>query len=67
MMDELIAQVSQRTGLPPEQARTAALAVLEHLRGRLPGPLASHLDQFLGGSGTSGSTPAAGGLAGDPL
>jgi hypothetical protein len=61
-MDELIAQVSQRTGLPPEQARLAATAVLEFLKGRLPAPLASHLDQFVGGSPAAGGQ-AAGGLA----
>jgi hypothetical protein len=59
-MDELIAQVSQRTGLPPEQAKLAAQAVLEFLKGRLPAPLASHLDQFLGGSPAAGGEHAAG-------
>lgn len=56
-MDELIAQVSQRTGLPPEQARAAAQAVVEHLRGRLPAALSTHLDQVLsGGSAPTSST-----------
>jgi hypothetical protein len=53
-MDELIAQVSQRTGLPPDQARAAAQAVLEHLKGRLPPAIGSHLDQLLGARGAGG-------------
>lgn len=53
-MDELIAQVSQRTGLSPEQAKAAAQAVVEHLRRRIPGPLASHLEQFLGAKSNGG-------------
>ena len=61
-MDELIAQVSQRTGLPPEQAKAAAEAVLEHIKGRLPAPIASQLDQFL--SGTAAGTQSGGGLSG---
>jgi hypothetical protein len=64
-MDELISQVSQRTGLPPEQARQAAQVVIEYLKGRLPAPIAGHLDQFLGGTaGGSQGGAGAGGLAG---
>jgi hypothetical protein len=59
-MDELIAQVSQRTGLPPEQAKLAAQAVIEFLKGRLPAPIASHLDQFVGGNTSTGGQGTAG-------
>jgi uncharacterized protein (DUF2267 family) len=58
-MDELLAQVTQRTGLPPDQARQAVEVVLDFLKQRLPAPVAGHLDQFLGGgppSGTQGSS-----------
>jgi hypothetical protein len=60
-MDELIAQVSQRTGLPPEQAKLAAQAVIDFLKTRLPAPVASHLDQFVGGgAGAQGGAGLAG-------
>jgi hypothetical protein len=60
-MNELIAQVSQRTGLPPEQAKMAAQAVIDFLKTRLPAPVASQLDQLVGG-GAGGQGGA--GLAG---
>jgi hypothetical protein len=72
-MDELIAQVTQRTGLSPEQATQAAHAVLDFLKGRLPAPIASHLDQFItsgpqagaaGGSGLGGLAKGLGGILG---
>jgi len=50
MMDELISAVSTRTGLSQDQARSAVDAVLGLLKTRLPAPLASGLDSFVGGS-----------------
>jgi hypothetical protein len=64
-MDELIAQVSQRTGLPPEQARAAAQAVLEHLKGRLPPAIAGHLDQLLAAGGSGGAAGQQDGALGE--
>ena len=52
-MDELIKQVSQRTGLPADQARQAAEAVIGFLKERLPGPLASQLDSVVSGGGNA--------------
>lgn len=72
-MDEIIAQITQRTGLSADQARAAVEVVISHLKSRLPGPLASHLDAIVGTSGTGSSAgatnaaatqPAAGGLGG---
>lgn len=63
-MDELIAQVSQRTGLPPDQARAAVEVVISHLKSHLPAPIASHLDAFVGGgAGTNAGAaqPSTGG------
>ena len=62
-MDEIIAAVSQRTGLPPDKARAAVEAVMSHLKGRLPPAIASHLDQIVAGAGT-GSAGGGGGLGG---
>jgi hypothetical protein len=53
-MDELVNLVSQKTGLSEDKARSAVQVVVEHLRGRLPAPLAGQLDSFLSGSGTGG-------------
>ena len=62
-MDELVALVSQKTGLPPEQARTAAETVLGFLKTRLPAPLAGQLDSLLAGSATEGGGGGLGDVA----
>jgi hypothetical protein len=62
-MNELIAQLTQRVGLSPEQARLAADTVLGFVKSRLPAPLASQLDQIIG-SGAAGATGAAGSAEG---
>ncbi len=49
MIDELVKQVSQRTGLPEETARTAVEVVLEFLKDRLPAPLGQQLEAALEG------------------
>ena len=65
-MEELIRQVAERTGISEAQAQTAVITVLGFLKGRLPEPLAGHLDSFLGG-GASGAEGGLGGAAGDVL
>ena len=59
IMDQLVKLVSERTGLPEEQARAAVDTVIGFLKERLPAPIASQIDSVLGGSG-----PSLGGLAG---
>lgn len=64
-MDEMIQQVVQRTGIPEDKARMAVEVVVTQLRGRLPAPIASQLDGFIGGGGGSqGSGGQTGGIAG---
>ncbi len=53
-MDELVKVVSQKTGLPPEQAKAAAQAVIDYLKSKLPGPVAGQIDSVLQGSGGIG-------------
>ena len=65
-MEELIRQVTERTGISEAQAQTAVITVVGFLKGRLPEPLAGHLDSFLGG-GASGAEGGLGGAAGDVL
>jgi uncharacterized protein (DUF2267 family) len=60
-MNELVKLVAQKTGLAEDKARTAVMTVLDFLKDRLPGPLASQLDGLLGaGSQGPGQDMAAG-------
>jgi hypothetical protein len=61
-MDELIAQLTQRVGLSPDQARQAAETVLGFVKGRLPAPIAGQLDAALAGTGGSTGGSTGGGL-----
>ena len=66
-MDELIRLVAERTGLPEDKARSAVQVVLDQLRARLPGPIASQLESYLANGGTGGGgglTDAIGGVFG---
>jgi uncharacterized protein (DUF2267 family) len=67
-MDELIKQVSAKTGISEDQARTAVTTVIGFLKDRLPAPIASQLDNALSGEGLGGSVgdlaSKAGGLLG---
>ena len=66
-MDELIQQVSQRTGIHADQAKTAVETVIGFLKERLPAPVAAQLDGVIAGGGGSLGAQAqdvAGGLGG---
>ena len=66
-MEELIRQVAERTGISEAQAQTAVITVIGFIKGRLPEPIAGHLDSFLGGAGgadAGGLGDAAGGVLG---
>lgn len=56
-MNELINAVVQKTGLSQEDAQKAVAAVMDFLKTKLPGPIASHIDGFLAGGaqGTLGA------------
>ena len=58
-MDELIKQVSAKTGISEDQARTAVTTVLGFLKNKLPAPIAGQIDNVLGG----GEDSTAGGLS----
>ena len=68
-MDELIKQVTERTGISEAQARTAVDTVVGFLKNRLPAPLAGQLDAFIGsGANAAGDMAgAAGDMAGNVL
>ena len=56
MMDELVQELSQKTGLSPEKSQEVVNVVLTHLKGRLPAPLASGLDSLMAGSSAGDGT-----------
>ena len=64
-MEELIKQVTERTGISEQQARGAVETVLGFLKNRLPEPLAGQLDGLVGGA--AGAAGGIAGAAGDML
>lgn len=68
-MDELVRQVTERTGISEAQAKTAVDTVIGFLRTRLPEPIGGQLDSFLGGgAGIAGDLAGkAGDVAGNVL
>jgi uncharacterized protein (DUF2267 family) len=59
-MDELIKQVSERTGISEDKARTAVDTVVGFLKERLPAPIAGQVDNALNsGAGALGSAGGA--------
>lgn len=68
-VDELISQIQQRTGIDEAQARGAAEAAIDFIKGRLPEPMRGQIDGLLGGGGGGGGTaggnmPDIGGMLG---
>ena len=55
-MNELINQITQRTGISESQAQQAVQIVTNFLKQRLPGPAASQLDNFIGQGGQGGKS-----------
>jgi nucleoid DNA-binding protein len=58
-MDELVALVSQKTGLSKEQATAAVKVVLDFIKKKLPAPVAAEVDAVLSGSGELGAVAKA--------
>lgn len=50
-MDELVALVMKKTGLPKEQATLAVMTVLDFLKKKLPPAVGTAIDGFLSGKG----------------
>jgi hypothetical protein len=61
-MDELIKQVTAKTGISEDQARSAVTTVLDFVKGKLPAALASQVDNAVGGGG-GGASDTAGDIA----
>jgi uncharacterized protein (DUF2267 family) len=65
-MDELVNLVVQKTGISQEDARKAVEVIVNALKNRLPGPIASHVDSLLAG-GMSGDLDTLAGEATEML
>jgi hypothetical protein len=66
MMDELVGQISQRTGIPADKAQEAARTAIEFLDSRLPAPIGGNLGKLVHGGGEGaggGGMPDLGDLA----
>jgi len=50
-MDQLIEQITTKTGISPEQAREATQMVVNFVKSQLPAPLAAQVDGLLNTSG----------------
>lgn len=50
-MDELIKQVTAKTGISEDQARSAVNTVLDFVKSRLPAPIAGQIDNAISGEG----------------
>jgi len=61
-MNEIVRMVSDKTGIGEDKARQAVQVVVEHLRNRLPGPVASQLDNFISGQGSTGEGGVSGAI-----
>lgn len=62
-MDELVALVMKKTGLPKEQATAAVKTVIDFLKKKLPPAAGAAIDAFLGGKGQlSGAVDMLGGF-----
>ncbi len=51
MKDELVEMVMEKTGLSKDMATSATDVVLDFLKKKLPGPVATQLDAALSGEG----------------
>ena len=56
-MEELIHIVCEKTGITPEQARTAVETVFSHVKKMLPEPIAAQVEQHLCHATPAGSAP----------
>jgi hypothetical protein len=55
-MNEIVQLVAQKTGLSEEKAQQATEVVINYLKDKLPGPLASQLNQFTGSGSAESPT-----------
>ena len=59
MQQQLIEQITQRVGIPADKAQAAVETVVGYLKQRLPGPVASQLDNAVAGEEPGGGAAEA--------
>jgi hypothetical protein len=64
MKENLVQLVSQKTGIPEAQAKTAVDTVINFLKQKLPAPIAAQIDAVLAGGSVDDITKGLGGLLG---
>ena len=62
-MEELIKKVTEKTGISPDQAKTAVTTVLGFLKDKLPAPIAGQIENAIGGGGGGEEASGLGGIA----
>ena len=63
-MEELIKTISDRTGLPADQARSAALAAVDFIKSKLPEGMQGYVDTALNSGYADDVANQAGGMLG---
>ena len=63
-MDDLIKQITERTGLPADQARAAAQTTIDFLKEKLPESMRGYVDMALNSGMIDDVAGQAGGLLG---
>ena len=63
-MDELVKLVSKKTGLSADKSQVAVEIVVDFLKSKLPGPVASQIDGILKGGNVGDMAKGLGGLLG---
>jgi hypothetical protein len=63
-MDELVQAISERTGLPADQARGAAVAAIDFIKSKLPESMQGYVDMALNSGMTDDVINQAGGMLG---
>ncbi len=53
-MNELVKMVADKVGLPEDKAQKATDTVINYVKGKLPGPVASQIDNVVGKGGGGG-------------
>ncbi|MBK9711144.1 MAG: hypothetical protein IPO81_07355 [Kouleothrix sp.] len=63
-MEEVVKLITERTGLPADQARAAAQTVIDFLKSKLPESMAGYVDMALNSGAIDGIAGQAGGMLG---
>jgi hypothetical protein len=63
-MDDLIKAITERTGLPADQARAAAETAIDFLKAKLPESMRGYVDMALGSGMIDDIAGQAGGMLG---